>query len=200
MSNDIPRGYIPPKEAIKFVDTERLSKLEVPKHKVPIIAFCGHGRAGKDTCCEILRDNFHYPFDGSISKAVTHIVSEVTGYDPQEVYEQRHTQRMWWYDFCNELRASDPTLLVRLTLQRSACISGIRDKHELIACRDQGVIDYAIWVDRDVEPDPTLTYGPEECHFFVTNYTDRLALRFYVSELMWHVIREGKKNRSRPWT
>ena len=63
----------------------------------------GHGRHGKDTVCEILRDKYGYTFESS-SKFCSKLfiydnLKDKYGYkDEEECYTDRHNHRQEWYD------------------------------------------------------------------------------------------------------
>ena len=47
---------------------------------------------------------------------------------------------------------------------------GIRDRGEMEAVLREGLVSHAIWIDRDVPADPTLTYGKDLCDIVVENH------------------------------
>lgn len=123
------------------------------------ILFCGYGRAGKDEAAAYLAKITGLRYAGSFSWAALPYVAARLGQHPQVAWETRRNHRRQWYDYCNELRATDPTILARLVLQSGDITSGLRDKVELDAVKAAKLFDRIIWVNRlGIPADPTVTY------------------------------------------
>ena len=143
---------------------------------IPALGFCGHGRAGKDLASAWLSANYNLRYSGSISKIIAPLVAYSTNRTVDEAFTDRHNDRMYWFEYCNELRRQDPTFLVKLTLGLNDMVAGIRGDIELEACRAEGVIDCAIWVENDRVPiDPTLEYGADDCDIVIRNCGPKLT-------------------------
>jgi hypothetical protein len=144
----------------------------------PVIAFCGYGRAGKDTGAEWFRDHTDLVFAGGCSWTARIYMAKRLSEDegrlitPDEAYTRRHEDRMKWYTYLNEYRKDDPARLIRDCLEHSDIICGVRDYAELIAAKAQGLLDLIIWVDRDVPVDPTVTYSIDDCDVIIRNHGD----------------------------
>tara|TARA_B110000977_G_scaffold97831_1_gene128797 strand:- start:4925 stop:5494 length:570 start_codon:yes stop_codon:yes gene_type:complete len=113
----------------------------------------GHGRHGKDTVCEILRDNMGYSFESSSQfcskKFIFNNLKDKYGYKlEEECYTDRHNHRAEWYDAICEYNAEDPATLGREMFHEYDIYCGLRNKAEFFAMKNSGVFDYAIWVDR----------------------------------------------------
>lgn len=165
--------------------------------KLPVWAVCGHGRAGKDTAGEFLTANTPMRFRGATSKYLhPHVVAR-TGMDPAECWERRHEMRQLWYDLGNELRAEDPTVLLRASLaDGNTILAGCRDACEIEAGLASGLIDLAIWIENERVPeDPTMTYGPELCDVVLQNNWDIPAfhnrLRRFVAQTRVPLVTGG---------
>lgn len=113
----------------------------------------GHGRHGKDTVCEILRDRYGYTFESS-SKFCSKLfifdsLKEKYGYDDEEqCYADRHNHRVEWYNAICDYNVPDPACLGREMFKAYDIYCGLRNKKEFHAMKNTGVFDYAIWVDR----------------------------------------------------
>jgi len=157
----------------------------------PVIAFCGYGRAGKDTGAEWFRDHTALVFKGGCSWTARVYMAERLTQDlgrlvtVDEAYARRHEDRMKWYTYMNEYRKDDPARLIRDCLTHSEIICGIRDRAELLAAREEGLLDLIIWVDRDVPVDPTVTYTVDDCDIIIRNHRSVMA---YYSKL-WQLAR-----------
>lgn len=146
-------------------------QLRTREHKIPVLAFCGYGRAGKDLAAAWLSQN--YPavrYVGSISHAVAPLVAIACGTTTEEAFATRHNNREFWFRFCNCLRRSDPTLLGKLTLAENDVLAGIRSDTELEALRSSGVVDLTIWVENPrVKFDTTVEYTYADCDISIVN-------------------------------
>jgi len=121
----------------------------------------GHGRHGKDTVCEILRDNYGFTFQSSsfavAQYAIYPILKQLIGYDTlEECYNDRHNHRSLWFELIKAFNHRDKSLLSRLIFQDCDIYCGIRNVEELNAARKANLFDYAIWVTRSqVTPEET---------------------------------------------
>ena len=113
----------------------------------------GHGRHGKDTVCEILRDKYGYTFESSsqfCSKLFIYDqLKDKYGYSSEEqCYADRHNHRTEWYDAICDYNVPDAARLGREMFASYDIYCGLRNKKEFHAMKNAGVFDYAIWVDR----------------------------------------------------
>jgi hypothetical protein len=113
----------------------------------------GHGRHGKDTVCEMLRDKYGYSFESSsqfCSKLfIYNDLKDKYGYaNEEECYNDRHNHRAEWYDAICDYNVPDPARLGREIFKAHDIYCGLRNKKEFHAMKNTGVFDYAIWVDR----------------------------------------------------
>jgi hypothetical protein len=97
---------------------------------------------------------------------------------PEEAYATRHgppgedpeATRLKWYHYLNEFRKDDPARLIRLVLETSDFVCGVRDSQELLAARDQGLLDLIVWVDNPRVPDdPTVTFTRADADIIIRN-------------------------------
>lgn len=135
----------------------------------PRIALCGPGRSGKDTAARWIAAHTPLRYAGATSEFLLDEIVARTGADPEDAWATRHANRDLWYRIGNELRAEDPLVLVRRALERSELLVGCRDGDELVRARAEGLIDFVVWIERDVPPDPTLTYDHRLADVVVAN-------------------------------
>jgi hypothetical protein len=168
-------------EAFAPLIAEKLQTYEHAKIRcdglgIPIIAFCGHGRAGKDLAAAWMGQNYNIRYMGSISLSIAPLVAAAQGVSVDECFAKRHDDRAYWFEFCNYLRREDPTLLVKLTLADNDVVAGIRSDTEVEAVMSEGVVDLTVWVANDrVAIDPTVAYGSSDCDICITNHGSKTA-------------------------
>lgn len=134
------------------------------------ILFAGYGRVGKDAAAAYLAQVTGLRYAGSFSWAALPYVAARMGFHPQVCWETRHQHREVWYNFCNDLRATDPTILARMVLAQGDIAAGIRDKIELDAVKAAGLFNHIIWIERPGTPkDPTVTFTRKDCTGMIYN-------------------------------
>ena len=134
------------------------------------ILFVGYGRAGKDEAAAYVSKITGLRYAGSTSWAVLPYMAARLGLHPQVAWETRHAMRKQWYDYCNELRAPDATILARMVLQQGDITAGVRDVVEIKAIKAAGLFDKIVWIHRPGTPkDPTVTFHPDDCDLVIEN-------------------------------
>ena len=111
----------------------------------------GHGRHGKDTAAEFLRDKFGVKFKSS-SFAAAEIflfdkLKDEFGYKTiEECYDDRLNNRARWHD---EISAYNKPLhrLASNILAENDCYVGMRSDLEVNSCMENGLFDKVFWVD-----------------------------------------------------
>lgn len=137
--------------------------------RLPRIALCGPSRCGKDECAKWLAANTPLRYSRSMSQVIAPHVAKRLGKTVDEVFATRHADKQLWFDIGNELRERDPLHIVRECLKDGELVVGPRDCGEIVHARETDLIDLAVWIERDVPEDPTLTYGAELCDVVVLN-------------------------------
>lgn len=111
----------------------------------------GHARHGKDTVCEILQRNWGYTFiSSSYFCAEKVIMAEYPGrwLSVEECYADRVNHRALWYDLIAATNTPDGANLARQIYESGYDIyCGMRNKRELHAARNSGLVDLIVWVD-----------------------------------------------------
>lgn len=156
----------------------------------------GHGRHGKDTVCEILRDRYGYSFESS-SRFCSRLfiynnLKEKYSYDNEEqCYADRHNHRAEWYDAICNYNVPDASRLGREIFQEHDIYCGLRNKKEFHAMKNTGVFDYAVWVDRsDHLPEEAKTSMSLEqwmADFTIDNNGSLEELHFNVDQLIRYI-------------
>ena len=163
------------------------------KYKLLVI---GHGRHGKDTVCEILRDEYGYTFESS-----SQFCSKLFIYDKlktkynysseEECYADRHNHRAEWYNAICDYNVPDAATLGREMFDAYDIYCGLRNKREFFAMQNTGVFDYCIWVDRSdrlpLESHKSMSLEQWMSDFTIDNNGDLSELSFNIHKLMNHL-------------
>ena len=153
----------------------------------------GHGRHGKDTVCEILRDKYAYSFESSsqfCSKLfIYNNLKDKYGYaNEEECYADRHNHRAEWYNAICDYNVPDPARLGREMFNAYDIYCGLRNKKEYHAMRNTEVFDYAIWVDRSdylpLESKDSMSLEQWMADFTIDNNGTLEELQFNVDQLL----------------
>lgn len=156
----------------------------------------GHGRHGKDTVCEMLRDNYGYSFESSsqfCSKLfIYNNLKDKYEYNNEEAcYNDRHNHRTEWYDAICDYNVPDPARLGREIFQAHDIYCGLRNKKEFHAMKNSGVFDYAIWVDRSdhLPPESKNSMSLEQwmADYTIDNNGTLADLEFNIKQLFSHI-------------
>jgi len=141
------------------------------------IAICGPGRHGKDKASEYLASISTLRYTAGTSLFAAGIVYRQWGFplydDVRHCFDDRSNHREKWAEIIGKYNADNGvTAIYRECLEFQDILSGLRWKHELLACRNEGIVDLWIWIDaskRINDPDPTIQYGPDDCDIVVPN-------------------------------
>jgi hypothetical protein len=153
----------------------------------------GHGRHGKDTVCEILRDKYNYSFESSSrfcsKRFIYNDLKEKYGYaNEEECYADRHNHRAEWYDAICAYNVPDPARLGREMFNAYDIYCGLRNKKEYHAMRNTEVFDYAIWVDRSdylpLEAKDSMSLEQWMADYTIDNNGTLEDLQFNIDQLM----------------
>lgn len=119
---------------------------------LPKLLILGHGRHGKDSFAEILRDEFGLSFMSSSQAAADIFINEMLkdkyGYKTsEECYNDRSNHRAEWYNLICDYNKDDKARLAKAILERDDCYVGMRDRSEIDECMKQGLFDLIVWID-----------------------------------------------------
>lgn len=162
----------------------------------------GHGRHGKDTVAEYIRIRFGLACTSSSLAAVEMIFPKLAGkYGYATVgdcFNDRHNHRAEWYCLIGAYNSPDKASLARLIYQTSDIYVGMRSWQELAACRNAGLFDAAIWVDRLAHCPPeaadSMTVEPWMADYIIDNNGSLDELYFNVDRLM-HTLYEKDRTK-----
>jgi hypothetical protein len=160
---------------------------------LPKLLVIGHGRHGKDTVCEILRDKYGFSFESSsqfCSKLfIFDMLKDKYGYyNEEECYADRHNHRAEWYDAFCSYNIPDPARLGREIFAAHDIYCGLRNKKEFHAMKNTKVFDYAIWVDRSdylpLESKDSMSLEQWMADYTIDNNGTLSDLEFNLTQLM----------------
>lgn len=134
------------------------------------LMFVGRGRAGKDTAIDYLGAVTTLRPAGTTSLYLAPFVAERLCVSIEMAYANRHAQRELWKKTGDEVRQDDPGLLIKLSLEHGELVGGVRDIREIVAAREENLVDLIVWVENPRAPhDPTVTFGIEHCDLVIFN-------------------------------
>ncbi len=134
---------------------------------IKVAAFLGHGRAGKDEAARLFGQCTAAVYGASTSWVMSPLIGYSLGVPKDTAWENRHKDRMYWKAWCDEFRRDDQTIISRMLLADSDLIVGTRGKPEFYDTMQDGIADYAVWVNREGnETDPTMDFGLNDLKSF----------------------------------
>jgi len=90
--------------------------------------------------------------------------------DSTEYWHDRHRARDFWADAIARFNKDDPIRLYRDCLAEQDILTGVRWRREMLACREAGLVDLWLWVERPGTPvDPTQEFTAGECDLTIVN-------------------------------
>lgn len=141
------------------------------------LILCGHGRDGKDTMAEHLRDKHGMKFCSSsmfaCKKAVYPTLKDKYGYKtPEECFNDRHNHRAEWYNLITDYNRDDRARLAKELFVDHDIYVGLRNIDELKEA--QKLVDYVIWIDasernKERESTSSNTITESDCDFTIAN-------------------------------
>jgi len=139
------------------------------------LALCGPGRCGKDTAASWFAENTQLKYQQSTSQAAAEICFKALrkkyGYKiVQDAFAARHEHRQEWADIIWRYNEPDGLTLYREMIKTNDILNGIRKTSELYACKEAGLINLSIWVDRPGRAElGSMSLGVEDCDIVIPN-------------------------------
>lgn len=164
---------------------------------LPKLLIIGHGRHGKDTVCDILEKKYNFKFLSSSQFASERLVfpalKDLYNYKTaDECYADRHNHRQEWYELISDYCKPDAARLGKEIFAEYDIYCGLRNKKEFHAMKNQGVFDYAIWVDRSdylpAEPKTSMTLEEWMADFTIDNNGTIDDLKTSVDQLINYLL------------
>jgi len=148
------------------------------KNNKPKLLIIGHARHGKDTVCEILRDNYEFSFKSSSEicseKVIFPILSKRYRYKTlKQCFEDRVNHRSEWFTLIKAYNSNDPARLGKYIFSKYDIYCGLRSREEFLALKEEKVFDFSIWVDASKRKPPedisSFDIKEEDCDFIINN-------------------------------
>ena len=136
------------------------------------IMLIGHGRHGKDTVAELLRDNHGYKLLPASWTFAEEFMREYMGYaTTQECFDDRVNYRDLWGDKIADYNTPNPAALATRVMQESDLYVGCRRMREFYAAAP--MFDHVVWVDRGMhlpaEPVSSMELGSVDADIIIDN-------------------------------
>lgn len=166
----------------------------------PKLLIIGHGRHGKDSFAEILRDEHGYKFTSSSEFVGAECIWDNWGcakYDSFDaMYADRAQHRQVWFELIAAYNTPDKTKTAATMLQRGFDLYvGMRRRDELDACNAAGLFDAVVWIDRSLhcpnEPADSMELTAEDAHIVVDNNGSLDDLRQAAKDVLAHLRKHG---------
>jgi hypothetical protein len=151
----------------------------------------GHGRHGKDTVCEILRDDYGYKFISSSHFVCNEVIWDDWGVwnytDKTLCYADRGNHRPLWANMISKYNRPDKSRTATEMLAAGYDIyCGMRMRDELEASRH--LFDKVVWVDRSLhlpaEPSSSMELNEQDATHVLDNNGALQDLKHSVAKLM----------------
>lgn len=165
----------------------------------PKLLITGYRQHGKDTVADILGE-YGFTKQDSSRKALEIFLFEKLapkyGYKSlDEAYEDRVNHRSEWYEEIKAYNTPDKCRLARQIMAESDIYVGMRDKEEIIACKEEGIFDWIIWVDASKRKPPedlsSCTVSQEDAHIILDNNRSEEQLNDSVA-CLWSLITDQR--------
>lgn len=165
-----------------------------PKKKLPRVLIVGHGRHGKDTVADLMKEQYGYRVVSSSWWCTEHVVRPylesfgITYASNEEAYAERGDFRKEWYDAIANYNTPDLTRVARGIFEEHNAYCGMRNKRELWACRYTKVFDCVVWVDASErlppEPKDSNTIEPWMADYILDNNGTLDELAYHLAIFM----------------
>lgn len=140
------------------------------------IAICGMGNSGKHEASRYLSGITGLRYVQSTSEFAASFVRpavEATGVRytcDGDCWRDRRKRRQIWRDAIARYNAGDPARMYREMIEENDIIDGLRMRCDIEACRKEGIVQTAIWIERPgICFDPTCEILASDCDHEIRN-------------------------------
>jgi hypothetical protein len=165
--------------------------------KKPKLVVTGYARHGKDTVCQLLKEEHGFTFESSSQaagfKAVYPTLRLKYKYKTfEDCYNDRVNHRQEWFELIKAYNTPDLAKLGREIFQYYDIYCGLRNMNELETMIVEGLVDAIVWVDAsarvEAEPSTSITITRSDCDFVVGNNGTLDDLKLEVQRLVEKLI------------
>ena len=166
----------------------------------PRLLIIGHGRHGKDTVAEMIRDTMGLAFTSSSMFVAEEVIWEFWGKSRyptfEAMYADRSNYRKTWADLISAYNTPDKTKTAATMLSRGFDLYvGMRKFDELAACVQAKLFDHIIWVDATKrlpkEGKESMDLQPGHADLFIDNNGIQGQLLPFIQNLQLLLHNEG---------
>ena len=138
----------------------------------------GYARHGKDTVSEYLEQKYKLKFKSSSMHCAENIVfpvlKDLYNYNTfEDCFNDRSNRRSEWFNLIADYCKDDLSRIAREIFKDSDIYCGLRNKREFHAVKNNGLVDYVIWVDRSdylpPEDKSSMTLEPWMADYIIDN-------------------------------
>lgn len=147
------------------------------------LAICGpgghgggdNGGCGKGTAAAVLKDSTPLRYVGGTSFCARFIVFKelrrlgIQYPNVAACYSDRRNHRELWAEIIRDYVRDDPPKRYGHWLIDQDILEGIRRRDELLACKEAGLFDLVIWIERPGCDDPTCEVTADDCDVSILN-------------------------------
>lgn len=139
------------------------------------IAIIAPGNSGKCEASLFLRTEYGLRYRESTSEFATHFVrpalARIGIHYPNErsCWLDRRNHRQFWCDEIERYHKYDKARMYREMAETHDIIDGLRKQADLAACRAEGIVQIAIWIERPNCIDPTCEIRASDCDAVIRN-------------------------------
>lgn len=157
----------------------------------PKLLVLGYARHGKDTVAEMLSEMYGFKFTSSSWFVAQEVLWDAWGCavygSIEEMFEDRVNHRVLWMQMISAYNTPDKTMTAKTMLERGYDMYvGMRRLDELEACRDAGLFDHVIWVDRTKHVAPEIgstDLQPKHADYILDNNGNLSDLDFNIRKM-----------------
>ena len=163
----------------------------------PKLVVTGYAQHGKDTVCQLLKEEHGFTFESSSQaagfKAVYPTLRTKYKYKTfEDCYNDRVNHRQEWFELIKAYNTPDLAKLGREIFQYYDIYCGLRNMNELETMIVEGLVDCIVWVDASLrkkpEPLTSITITRNDCDFVVDNNGSLEDLKVEVQKLVEKLI------------
>jgi len=160
----------------------------------PKLVITGCGQHGKDTVCEILKEEYGFTFESSSQLANKLVIyNQLKEYysSLEDCFKDRRNWRILWHQLICRYNTPDKTRLAKAIFKDHDIYCGLRNIEEFNQAKKENLIDVSIWVDasfrKPLEYD-SISIKQINCDYVLDNNGTLEELRTNIKILMKQIL------------